>query len=447
MPGLFYYKLLFITELLAIEFLLSFRNKKKNHHIVRMILSILSCYIIAVLFPVVDVVSYSSAYSSLMFVTLFMISICALKCIYEMSWKKIFFIGITAYTTQHLSYEIFTLIGAITQYTSIFGMYTSDIIDFSKINTATIIIALLYIDIYIVVYAATYFTIGKKTNSENSFELNNTNLLFISCLILAIDIVINSIIIYSEEMYTQTQQILYALYNVICCTMVIYIQANMITIKDMKNEIEIITQLLNQSQKQYEISKENIEMINLKCHDIKYQVNKYIQKHSIDEDELKDINNAISIYDSIVKTGNETLDVILTEKSLICKNKGIVLTCMTDCKELTFIKNSDLYALFGNIMDNAIEALSYIQDEEKRCISLNIHTVGKFISVSVKNYYNGTINLNDDGLPLTNKENKNNHGYGLKSIQAIVHKYNGTLSISTDENIFTLNLLFPIKNN
>lgn len=446
MPGLFYYKLLFITELLIIEFLLSFRNKKREHHIIRTIFSVFACYLVAIFFPLVEGVSYSSTYSSIMFVTLFMVTVCALKCIYDMSWTKIFFIGITAYTAQHLSYEIFSLLGSALQITSIFGMYTSDIIDFTKINSATIIIILTYIFIYFIVYVAIYTFIGKKTNSENSFELNNINLFFFSCLILAIDIIINAVIIYSKETYTQQQQIFYALYNVICCILVIYIQNNMIIIKDMKKELEILTQLLNQSQKQYQISKENIEMINLKCHDIKYQVNKYIQKYQIDKDELQDINDAIAIYDSLIKTGNETLDIILTEKSLICKNKGIVLTCMTDCKELTFIKNSDLYALFGNMMDNAIEALTYINEEEKRCISLNIHSVGNFISITIKNYYNGKIVLNSEGLPITNKENKNYHGYGIKSIQAIVQKYNGNLSISTEEQIFKLNLLLPIQN-
>lgn len=445
MPGLFYYKLLFITEILVIEFLLSFRNKKKKNFILRSIISIFLCYVVAIFFPLMEGVSYSSFYSSMMFITLFMVTICSLKFIYEITWKKIFFIGITAYTAQHISYEIFTLFGAITQYTAIFGMYTSDIVDFSSFNSATLLIMLIYLGIYIMIYLITYLTIGKKTNSENSFELNKTNLLLISCLILVIDIIINSIIIYSNETYTQMQQILYSLYNVICCTMVLYIQSNMITIKDMKKEIDIITQLLKQSQKQYEISKENIEMINMKCHDIKHQVNSYIKKHSIDEEEIQYINNAISIYDSLVKTGNETLDIILTEKSLICKNKDIILTCMTDCKELTFIKDSDLYALFGNIMDNAIEATTNIKLKEKRCIALNIHSVGKFISVTIKNYYNGEIKFSSEGLPLTNKEDKTYHGYGLKSIQTIVQKYNGTLSISTEEQIFKLNLLFPIE--
>lgn len=96
-------------------------------------------------------------------------------------------------------------------------------------------------------------------------------------------------------------------------------------------------------------------------------------------------------------------------------------------------------------MDNAIEATSCINIKEKRCIALNIHTVGKFITVTVKNYYNGTLKFFNEGLPLTNKEDKTYHGYGLKSIQAIVQKYGETLSIFTEEQIFKLNMLFPVE--
>ena len=90
--------------------------------------------------------------------------------------------------------------------------------------------------------------------------------------------------------------------------------------------------------------------------------------------------------------------------------------------------------------------LKYKLSIDKWYFLFNIHSVGNFISITIKNYYNGKIVLNSEGLPTTNKENKNYHGYGIKSIQAIVQKYNGNLSISTEEQIFKLNLLLPIQN-
>ena len=190
--------------------------------------------------------------------------------------------------------------------------------------------------------------------------------------------------------------------------------------------------------------KENMELINIKCHDIRHQIHTMLGDGNIDRSELEKINEAVSIYDTLVHTVNEALDVLLTEKSLICKNKDITLTCMADCRDLAFIRDSDLYALFGNIMDNAIDAVSAFAEKEKRCIGLNIHTVASFVTVTVKNYYKGELKYGQDDLPLTTKGNTDYHGYGLKSIRLIVEKYGGELSLVAEGGIFKVNILFPL---
>ena len=72
----------------------------------------------------------------------------------------------------------------------------------------------------------------------------------------------------------------------------------------------------------------------------------------------------ISIYDSMLKTGNEALDVIFAEKSLVCRKNDIKLNCMIDGAKLSFMENTDIYALFGNLMDNAIEAIEKLKDND-----------------------------------------------------------------------------------
>lgn len=153
----------------------------------------------------------------------------------------------------------------------------------------------------------------------------------------------------------------------------------------------------------------------------------------------------ISIYDADVKTGNEAIDIILTEKNLLCCNKKIKLTCMADCKKLFFIDDSDLYVLFGNALDNAIEAVSKIDNKEKRYIGFTVYNHNDMISINVNNFYSGEISLDKDGLPITTKDNKDYHGFGMKSIKMIVDKYHGDVSIVTKDNIFNLNIFIPIK--
>ena len=79
----------------------------------------------------------------------------------------------------------------------------------------------------------------------------------------------------------------------------------------------------------------------------------------------KKIEKSVQIYSAIVRTGNEILDTILTEKSLICENSGIHINCVADGSLLAFMNPVDLYTLFGNALDNAIEAVRKLESKEK----------------------------------------------------------------------------------
>jgi hypothetical protein len=62
------------------------------------------------------------------------------------------------------------------------------------------------------------------------------------------------------------------------------------------------------------------------------------------------------------------------------------------------------------------------------------------------NYYTGKIKFDDEGLPITSKEDKNYHGFGIQSMKLIVDKYNGTLTTYVNADVFHLNILFNLKN-
>ncbi len=106
----------------------------------------------------------------------------------------------------------------------------------------------------------------------------------------------------------------------------------------------------------------------------------------------------------------------------------------------------DLYSLFGNAIDNAIEAVSKENDENLKTINLIVRGVHSLITIRVENYFTGNIILNQEGLPITTKKDRDYHGYGLKSIKYIVEKYNGDFRINIEDNIFSLSILFSINN-
>ena len=361
----------------------------------------------------------------------------------RLSWDEALFISIIAYTIKHFCYSIFSLIGMATNLYSIVNMYSPDPLTGGGIDYALIFYFVIYLSTYTFFYTVLYFIIGVRVNRPEQSRLKTAQLIFVSVFAILVDIVLNSFVVYEVDT-GKAGSIIDSCFNILCCLLVFFVQLNLIEIKEVSRENSVITEMLRQAQSQYMYYKENMELINIKCHDIRHQIHTMLGDGNIDRSELEKINEAVSIYDTLVHTGNEAFDVLLTEKSLICKNKDITLTCMADCRDLAFIRDSDLYALFGNIMDNAIDAVSAFAEKEKRCIGLNIHTVASFVTVTVKNYYKGELKYGQDDLPLTTKGNTDYHGYGLKSIRLIVEKYGGELSLVAEGGIFKVNILFPL---
>lgn len=442
MSMLFFYKILFMIELLISEYLFAFRMKKKKHFILRVIGAWIFSLAISALYPLPLKYAYTSWYSTIMFIILFVVAFFHLKFVFNISWSYAFFCAIASYTIRHFAYGIYVLIFSTFGWINSNDPYSSNPLDFANFDQRTIIIILSYLDIFLFCYWGGYILFASKLKTAETIKFKSTTLLLFTGLILIVDIVINAIVTYSTDNVFKDRMLYF--YNILCCALVFYIEYNLINTKDMSNEMAIMQEALRHSQKQYDLQKENIKLINLKCHDLKHQINEYALKGKINQEFVKEIQEAISIYDANINTGNEVLDIILTEKSLLCNEKGIVLTCMVSQCDLSFIKEGELYSFFGNILDNAINAVSLINNKEKRCIGVNIHQIEKFIAIKVDNYFSGDIDLSSDGLPLTKKDT-NYHGFGMQSIKMIVDKYNGTLNIEIDEDVFILNVIFPTK--
>lgn len=265
---LFYYKIVFIFEILLAMFLLSFNLKKKDNFILRFILSVLGCVIIGIFFPLFKDISYTWWYSSIMFIFLFTCCTFALSIMYDVSWQKIFFISILAYTTQHFAHELYSFIANSLNLvdSSSMGIYSSDILDLTNISI-NILQLVLYLDIYVIVYVAIYFLFGRKLK-QNDVKISSFSILAISFVILLTDVILNSILIYAKT-YSRLYSIIICVYNILCCLMIFYIQFSLTRTKYLENELRTTSQLLHLSEEKYKESKENINLINIKCHDLK----------------------------------------------------------------------------------------------------------------------------------------------------------------------------------
>lgn len=236
----------------------------------------------------------------------------------------------------------------------------------------------------------------------------------------------------------------HAVYASFCCVAVLFGQVKQQKQIKFQSELALQRQMWSVHKTQYEMSRESIEIINRKCHDLKHQVAalKHIRDPKRQDEVIDSLQSSVMIYDAVVETGNEILDTVLTEKSLICSKHEIALSCIADGKQLAFVDPVDLYTLVGNALDNAIEATLPLPAVE-RLIRLRVQEKAGLVFLQIENPYCGTVELRD-GLPLTHKEDKQNHGFGLKSIRDIGEKYHGFLKLKTENGQYALLLTFPL---
>ncbi len=214
----------------------------------------------------------------------------------------------------------------------------------------------------------------------------------------------------------------------------------------MRSELETMQTVLQNQYAQYMQSKESIELINYKYHDLKHQI-AYLRSEQDSgkrEAYLRRMEEEIRQYEAQNKTGNSVLDVVLTSKSLYCAKNGITFTCVADGTLLSFMDAVDICNIFGNALDNAIECEMKIPNPEKRLIHVTVAQKKRFLILRFENYFEGEL-ARKDGHFLTTKEKNGFHGYGIKSIRYIVEKYEGALTVETRENWFEMKILIPIR--
>lgn len=212
-----------------------------------------------------------------------------------------------------------------------------------------------------------------------------------------------------------------------------------------KYELDSIQNVLQNQYAQYQQSKESIDLINRKYHDLKYQIAALRAESDPNKRNkwLDEMEQDIRTYEAQNKTGNPVLDTVLTSKSLYCQKNDIGLTCVADGTQLNFMDVRDICTIFGNALDNAIECELGIEDTSKRLIHLTVTTQKSFLVIRIENYCEQNLTF-EAGVPVTTKNEKSYHGFGIKSIRYTVQKYSGSVTISLEENWFEMKILIPI---
>ena len=213
-----------------------------------------------------------------------------------------------------------------------------------------------------------------------------------------------------------------------------------------KLEKEMLKNLVSKQYSQYQSSKDSIDIINMKYHDLKHQLIAIKNEKNQEKKDsyITEMQEDLEKNFLTVDTGNPVLDIVLNTKKMVCKKNGITLNYVIDGKLLTFLKTMDLCSLFGNAIDNAIEAVSKIEDKEKRLIKINVFQKGEHIVTKISNtFVEDSIKTSGEKL-LTTKKDTSTHGFGIQSIKATTKKYHGHTRINIQDSWFNLIIVFPL---
>ena len=422
--------LYFPLEMVSAALLFSWPLKRRGHFPLRLVLSALACI---TLMAAAELLFYSQSApgsapdvivtaggTAFWCMALFFLCVLFVWSVHAVHFWEALYCGACAYLMEHLAYCARILLGRLLPEESV------------EAGGAA------YFPIVVCVYAAVYLLFARRMTQDGALAATAQDSLALTLATLAV--VMGMSLAASAYHF----ELAHAVYACFCCTAVLYGQLKQQRETQFQSELSFQRQLWSLHKAQYQMSRESIDIINRKCHDLKHQVAALRHIHDPDrrEEVIDSLQSAVMIYDAALKTGNEILDTVLTEKSLLCARHEIALSCMADGRQLAFLDPVDLYTLLGNALDNAIEAVLPLPAGE-RFIRLRVQEKAGLVFLQLENPFSGTLELRD-GLPVTRKEDRQNHGFGLKSIRDVGEKYHGFLTLENRDGLFVLRLSFPL---
>lgn len=421
----------FTTQISVGEFLLLYGTKHRTHFKLRAL-----CYLPFMLLPVVFksitgnvffqlpffyIGWFSYAFLFLLVVSLFISYFC-----FDAPFDLILFYSISAHIIQHAIYMLTCIV------TAVFPVISDGSLAKSICDSVIIVSG----------WTFTYFVLIRPITSKRT-PVHNLSLITFSVMSL---IIINVLNWWAWNFDMQTLATF--IFQFLCSVFLLMIQYDLFDRSKRIAQNTAMEHLYSEALHQQQLSRENIDIINRKCHDMKHQLARLRnsnQSAATDAD-FAELEKAIDLYDGMVHTGNEIFDTLLAEKYLLCEKNQIKFTYVIDGQKLNFLDPADLYSLFGNALDNAMESLM-AEEPENRIMTLKIAERLGFLSISLDNYCSRDV-VFSDGLPVTNKADTNYHGFGTQSMRFIVNKYSGSLHMSMDSaaHRFMLRMVFPQHN-
>lgn len=211
-----------------------------------------------------------------------------------------------------------------------------------------------------------------------------------------------------------------------------------------KIQLEAAQEIIEKDRENYKILEENERELR----DLRHDIRKYMEvirglneenKDSLDVKRfVTDLENVVNNITSVSYTGNETLDSILNIKGRRAKALDIKYFVKSNISSSINISEMDLSTILCNTIDNAIEG-SFKTEEAS--IVIYIESNDEYVKFLIENTANEVVFA--DGKIETSKNDKRNHGRGIRNIQTAVLKYGGKVRLDYDEGVFIVDIVIP----
>ncbi|MBQ6523838.1 MAG: GHKL domain-containing protein [Atopobiaceae bacterium] len=135
---------------------------------------------------------------------------------------------------------------------------------------------------------------------------------------------------------------------------------------------------------------------------------------------------------------NHAFDAVASYYEAMAAEQGATIEWSLDVPEEVFIKEADLCSIIGNLVENALQAVSKLP-ADRQIVKVTVRLITEaMLGITVKNPYEGKIRMGRNGLPRTYKRG---HGIGLASVSAIAKRYGGTCDIDVSNGQFAVSIL------
>ena len=408
--------------MLGALFLFVLLRKRRKFFCLRIICSVLAAISLSAFVPIPAPFSYLVYFVAINLI----VWIC-----FDYSWKHVLFSATCAYCVQHMTSKIAYLL------MTLWGHF--DFV-FVRYNCSLLSLAMLLL-VNAAVCIPIYFIWTRRVIRGGELKLGSFKTLIYTAVFIVCAVFLS---FYTELALVKGGSPLFEL-GYIClnglCALFAWIVL-MVNFANCRGELlteekRTLEQLLEKDKQQYELAKQNMERINIRYHDIKKR-----RGMAMTVEEAQKFDEELKKFRKLYYTGNEVVDITLSEKASLCADAGIQFICSVDGSRLDMIKPYQIYSLLGNAIDNAIESLRSVADEDKKVIRLDIFGRRNMSVIRVVNYLANEPKM-ENGMPVTTKLDKENHGFGLKSIKSIAEEYGGMIYISTENHEFTLVVTIP----